>query len=133
MASRPVTPVMHGQMPPGWRRGCSCRVFLKWLLLSALSCLAVLVFRCAPNIAAEIPTIQHGKLIVRAQPADAMLFVDDRYVGTIEGLKARAILIALGRRRIELRRKGYFAHYAEVWAKLNHVQRLQIQLRKRPF
>ena len=48
-------------------------------------------------------------------------------------LQKRPLALAAGTRRLEVRRDGYFAHYAEVTIAKGVRQRLEIKLRKEPF
>jgi len=87
---------------------------------------------CGP--AAPSPrALPAGGLVVVSDPPDAMLFVDDKYVGTVASLKGKPVMLAKGTHRIEVRRDGYFAHYAEVTVAEGVQQRLEVQLRQEPF
>jgi len=74
-----------------------------------------------------------GGVGIVCEPTDALLFVDDRYVGTVAGLRGRPITLLEGPHRIELRRDGYFAHYADVTVVKGVRQRLQVVLRRELF
>jgi hypothetical protein len=94
--------------------------------------LALLLTGCGPS-PAEVGPRPLGGLSINCRPAGAMLFVDDRYMGTVAGLKGRPLMLPEGPHRIELRRDGYFAHYAEVTVAKGVKQRLEVTLRKEPF
>jgi len=72
-------------------------------------------------------------MVVACEPADAMLFVDDKYLGTTGGLKGRPMQLPEGVHRIELRKDGYFAHLAEITIARGVQQKLAVKLRKQPF
>lgn len=98
----------------------------------ALVSLLLLAHGCGP--AAPSPrALPTGGLVVVSDPPDAMLFVDDKYVGTVASLKGKAVMLAKGTHRIEVRRDGYFAHYAEVTVAKGVQQRLEVQLRQEPY
>jgi len=69
----------------------------------------------------------------KTETSMSMLFVDDKYMGTVAGLKGRPLMLPEGPHRIELRRDGYFAHYADVTVAKGVKQRLEVTLRKEPF
>lgn len=87
---------------------------------------------CGPSTA-EVGPRPLGGLSIDCRPAGAMLFVDDKYMGTVAGLKGRPLMLPEGPHRIELRRDGYFAHYADVTVAKGVKQRLEVTLRKEPF
>jgi hypothetical protein len=74
-----------------------------------------------------------GGLEIVCEPEDALLYVDDKYLGTASGLKIRPLKLAAGPHRIELRREGYFTHFAEVTITTGVRQKLRVKLRKEPF
>jgi hypothetical protein len=74
-----------------------------------------------------------GGLLVVCEPAEAEIYVDDRFLGTVAAQRGRPLMLAPGPRRIELRHRGYFAHYAEVELVRGVRQRIEVRLRKRPF
>lgn len=74
-----------------------------------------------------------GRLIIVSDPPEALIFVDDRYLGTVRGLRGRALALRPGTRRLEVRREGYFAFYADVKIARGVRKRLVIKLRKEPF
>jgi hypothetical protein len=74
-----------------------------------------------------------GGLVIKAEPADALVFVDDRYMGTVAGLMERPIMLPEGQHRVELRREGYFAHFTEVRVARGVRQRVEVKLREEPF
>ena len=100
--------------------------------ITILAAVVLLTAGCGPGAPPPI-SVPTGGLSVRGQPADAMLFIDDRYVGTVGGLKGRPLPLPEGVHRIEVRRDGYFAHFAEVTVARGVQQRLEVTLRKEPF
>jgi hypothetical protein len=52
-------------------------------------------------------------LQVTTLPADADVFVDDRFVGSVSQLGGK-LRVLPGRHRIEIRRDGYYRHYADL-------------------
>lgn len=87
---------------------------------------------CGPAMPDASSQPAQGIAIV-CDPADALLFVDDRYVGTVAGLRGRPLPLAEGSHRIEVRRDGYHAHYAEISIAKGVRQRLEVKLRKELF
>ena len=74
-----------------------------------------------------------GGLLIHGAPSDATVFIDEKYLGTVASLGGRALELPEGTHRIEVRKEGYFAHYAEVTLARGVQQRLEVQLRKQPF
>lgn len=72
-------------------------------------------------------------LLLICEPDDALLYVDDKFMGTVAGLNKRPLALADGLHRIELRRDGYFAHYAEIRVERGVRQKLHVKLRKELF
>ena len=92
----------------------------------------LLVSSCGPPTNVEAPR-PVGGLLLACKPSDAMVFVDDRYVGTVRSLKGRAVRLPEGVHRLEVRRAGYFAHFAEVAVVKGVRQKLHLALRREPF
>ena len=86
---------------------------------------------CGP--ASDTARLDLGRLRVGCVPADAMLYVDGRFLGTVASLKGRAVALPEGLRRVEVRRQGYFSHLAEVQVAKGARRRLDVRLRKQPF
>lgn len=105
--------------PGGGPRGV---FFALWLLVGVA---------CGPPPG---PTMRPaGGLVVICEPQDALIYVDEKYLGATSGLKARPLQLSAGVHRIELRRDGYFTHFAEVTIEPGVRQRLTVKLRKEPF
>ena len=100
-------------------------------LLLCLACQTLLA--CGPPARPVIkPRPQIGLHII-CEPADAQLYVDDRYMGSTEGLAKRALELSPGVHRIEIRRVGHFAHFAEVTLARGVKQVLKVKMRREPF
>lgn len=80
------------------------------------------------------PTVRPlAGLRILCEPADATLYVDDRYFGSTARLGRQPLMLPEGFHRLELRRDGYFAHFAEVTLVKGVRQQLEVKLRKEPF
>jgi hypothetical protein len=101
------------------------------LIPISIPCLALALACCGP--APDAARLTLGGLSVRCDPPDAVLFVDDKYMGTVGSLKGRAVKLPEGVHRIEVRREGYFSHFAEVKVAKGVRQKLEVALRKEPF
>lgn len=110
------------------------RARARTVALLALCCGVAVATGCGAPQAGSKPTarVLSGLLVV-CQPPDALIYVDDRYMGSVKGLDKRPLKLPEGTRRVELRREGYFAHYGEVKLVRGVRQRLQVVLRKEPF
>ena len=71
-----------------------------------------------------------GALVVSVVPQDAELLVNERPVAARRG---RPIGVPAGPCRIELRRQGYFSHFAELDVVAGRSFRLEVRLRPEPF
>ena len=102
--------------------------------LSALIWLACLAMAAcgSPGKPAMKPRPQAGLHIV-IEPADAQIYVNDRFMGSTKGLAKRPLQLPPGLHRIEIRRVGHFAHFAEVKLARGVKQVLKVRLRKEPF
>jgi len=88
---------------------------------------------CGPTTPSpKDPRILQGILIV-CDPDDALIYVDDKYMGSVKGLDRRPLPVPAGAHRLEIRKDGYFAHFAEVTVAKGVRQRLKVKLRKEPF
>lgn len=99
-------------------------------LLAAVALLALLA-GCPRKPTLQVRAL--GGLLLACQPGDAEVYVDDRYLGTVSGLRGKPLALRAGRRRLQLSREGYFDHFAEVSVVKGVRQRLEIKLRRRPF
>ena len=86
----------------------------------------------SPGKPALKPRPQAGLHIV-CEPDDAQLYVDDQFMGTTKGLGKRPLQLQPGLHRIEIRRVGHFAHFAEVKLVRGVKQVMKVRLRKEPF
>jgi hypothetical protein len=91
--------------------------------VSAAAALALLLLvGCGPH---RVP------LHVSARPADADVFVDDVFVGAVNQLRGR-VPVAPGAHRVEIRREGYYRHYADVEVPdTKGGARLEVDLRRK--
>jgi len=80
-----------------------------------------------------VPPRALGGLLIACEPADALIYVDDRLQGSVDSLKRQPLLVPEGFHRLELRRDGYFSHFAEVTVAKGVQQRLEVKLRKEPY
>jgi len=74
-----------------------------------------------------------GGLQIACEPADALLYVDDRYMGSVASLAKRPLPLPVGPHRLELRSEGHFAHFAEITVAKGVRHRLEVKLRKEPY
>lgn len=72
-------------------------------------------------------------LLVQCDPGDAVIYVDDKYMGSVKGLGTKALMLPEGVHRVEVRKDGYFAHFTEVKMVKGVRQQLRLKLRKEPF
>jgi len=74
-----------------------------------------------------------GRLVIECDPPDADLFVDDRYWGQVNRLEHRTLRLAAGMRRVEVRRKGYFASFHRLEIVSGGQTPLSVKLTRQPF
>jgi hypothetical protein len=113
------------------RVGVTRRVGVRAWMLGAAG-LLVLCQGCPTGTPTQGPR-PLGGLVVRCQPADAMVYVDDHLEGSASSFSRRPLALALGFHRVEMRREGYFPHFAEVTLVAGGHERLEVQLRREPF
>ncbi len=102
-----------------------------WSTLAALAG-ALLLLSCGgpgPNVKVR----PLAGLLVRCDPGDAVIYVDDKYMGSVKGLGSKPLLLPEGVHRVEVRKDGYFAHFTEVKMVKGVRQQLKLKLRKEPF
>ena len=85
----------------------------------------VLIFTFSCGHSQKLSSLQ-----INCEPKDALLFVNDKYHGTVS--KLSLIKLKQGSHRIEFRREGYFAHFAEI-SLGEKSAKLVVKLRKEPF
>jgi len=95
--------------------------------------MSVLIVSCGPTVATNLKVRSLAGLVVICDPQDAMIYVDDKYMGSVKGLNRRPLMLSEGLHRVEVRRDGYFAHFAEVKVAKGVRQQLRLKLRKEPF
>ena len=66
-------------------------------------------------------------LVIESSVADAVLWVDGRYIAQLGDLR-RGVPLPPGHHQIEIRHDRYFAHYAEVDLVRGEYTRLQVEL-----
>ncbi|MFH1131772.1 MAG: PEGA domain-containing protein [Pseudomonadota bacterium] len=105
--------------------------------MKPLCCLALFfgvgLFCCTPKHKLQAEVRPTEGLVVACDPADAQIFVDDRYCGTVESQKGRPLTLPVGFHRIELRKEGYWAQFFEVNLVQGVRQKIEVKLRKEPF
>jgi hypothetical protein len=102
------------------------------VLVTALAAVSGLAAGCwARSTAVEAQPL--GGVVLLCEPRDASLFVDDKYLGSVRGLRDRPLNLPVGTHRIEISKPGYFPHYAEVQVAQGVRERLEVTLRKEPF
>lgn len=97
-----------------------------------LGLLFALVLACAHPQRAALAR-PFGGLELDCLPQDAEVFVNDQYVGTVEGFAGKPIQVPAGLVRLELRREGYFSAYHELSVTPGTQQSLSVSLRRRPL
>lgn len=88
---------------------------------------------CGPAVSANAEARPLSGLNITCEPGDALIYVDDRYLGSVKGLTRKPLVLPVGDHRIEIRREGFFAHFAEVKVVKGVRQQLTIKLRREPF
>jgi hypothetical protein len=74
---------------------------------------AVLALAACHAPAPEGPSARDAIVVVRSNVADAQVYVDGRFVASLDALRG-GIALEPGHHRIELRREDYFSAYAEL-------------------
>ena len=85
-----------------------------------------LVFGCSGSQRAEEHR-DRAVLVIESSVADAVLWVDGRYIAQLGDLP-RGVPLPPGRHQVEIRHDRYFAHYAEVDLVKGRPTRLRIEL-----
>jgi hypothetical protein len=68
------------------------------------------------------------------RPTDALIFINDRFLGSVAGLRGRPLIVPAGREyRLELRRDGYFSYFAEIKPRPGAAPPMDVELRPEPF
>jgi hypothetical protein len=96
--------------------------------------LTVLLTSAACQVGPALPSPRPlGGLLLTCAPEDALVYIDDTYQGTAAAASKRPLALPAGTYRVEVRRDGYFSHFAEVVISKGVQQRLEVKLRKEPF
>ena len=74
-----------------------------------------------------------GGLLIRCEPSDALVYVDDHLEGNASRLAEQALAVPEGVHRVEIRKDGFFPHFAEVTVVRGVRQQIEVTLRKEPF
>ncbi len=94
--------------------------------LVALLGLTALV-ACGPPSPATAPEAPQAGLFVAGDVPDASVWVDGRYVGSVEQLE-EGVSVAAGARRIEVRHDDYHTFYERLELKPGERRRLRVHL-----
>ncbi len=101
---------------------------MMWILL-ALLCLS----SCKTTNPVPSQPRSLGGLVIRCEPMDAKIFVNDQYLGQVSALTKQPLHLPAGLHRVEIRRDGFFSHYTEVTIDKGVRQKLTVKLRKEPY
>jgi hypothetical protein len=93
---------------------------------------AAAVTGCGPSVPRVDPRPVEG-VHIECEPADAQLYLDDKYLGSVKGLDSKPLMLGEGDHRLEIRKDGYFSHFAEIKVVRGVRQRLKVKLRAVPF
>ena len=58
--------------------------------------------------------VDEGLLEVYCEPDDAIIYIDEQYMGHVYGWRFNLVPIAPGRHRLELLRDGYYPHRVDI-------------------
>ena len=89
----------------------------------------VLLAACGPKAAPNGVTRDEAVVQVRSNVADAQVYIDGRFVGPVNVVRAGIAMIA-GKHRLELRHDDYFSRYVEL--DLHRAERKKLQLQMAP-
>ena len=72
------------------------------------------------------------RLVIRAEPADAVVYLDDRFIGTAEELadQVRGVRVAPGRHRVTVSRPGFAEKSVEVEVEIGKTGSVDVQLER---
>lgn len=77
-------------------------------------------------------SVPSGAVSIRCAPDDAEVYLDDARAGVCASLRTRPLVLPEGKRRLEIRRTGYFVHYSDVEVSASRQRTLQVTLRPIP-
>lgn len=80
---------------------------------------------CGPKVAPNGVTATDAIVYVQSNVKDAQVFVDGRFVASLEALRG-GVAMSPGEHRMELRRDEYFSGYAEL--KVGRGERKKLEL-----
>lgn len=105
-------------------------------VLSAAPLLLSLLAASSPGCRTGAPAAgpKHlGSLQIRCQPADVLVYVDDHLEMAPSRPSQESLALPAGFHRIEIRKDGYFPHFAEITVVEGRRQTITVALRKEPF
>lgn len=92
--------------------------------------LALGVGACGPKLGPHGASTDDAVVIVRSNVRDAQVYVDGRFVASLDALRG-GIAIDPGAHRLELRRDDYFSRYLEL--SLHRAEHKQVSLDLSPI
>lgn len=80
----------------------------------------------------EEPSQSAARLRLRVEPADAAIYLDDRFVGTAEEINSlgRGIAVSVGKHRVTVSRPGYADRTVDVEVVAGESEELEIELKR---
>ena len=93
----------------------------------------VWVAGCQTTSQGDLQARPLGGLMIVCEPGDAGVYIDDQYMGQVSALSRRPLRLPAGPHRIEIRRDGFFSHFAEITIDEGVRQKLAVKLRKEPY
>jgi len=97
--------------------------------MSRLPVMLVMLVACGPKPAPNGVTRDEAVVQVRSNVADAQVYIDGRFVGPVNVVRAGIAMVA-GKHRLELRHDDYFSRYVDL--DLQRAERKQLQLPMAP-
>lgn len=82
---------------------------------------------CGPNVGPRGASTDDAVLVVRSNVRDAQVYVDGRFVASLDALRG-GIAVEAGTHRLELRRDDYFSRYLEVSVTRAHRKQISLDL-----
>ena len=82
---------------------------------------------CGPKAAPNGVTRDEAVVQVRSNVADAQVYIDGRFVGPVNVVRAGIAMVA-GKHRLELRHDDYFSRYVDLDVHRAERKKLQLQM-----